>query len=50
LQRLLDAKRAGRLDGAYPMRGREQFERRAQAENLAALLDQIVAPAQRVAS
>lgn len=50
LQRLLAAKRAGRLDGAYPMRGREQFERRAQAENLAALLDQIVAPAQRVAS
>jgi glycosyltransferase involved in cell wall biosynthesis len=41
LQRLLGHKRAGRLDSAYPMRGRDQFERRAQAENLAALLQQI---------
>jgi glycosyltransferase involved in cell wall biosynthesis len=44
LGRLLAHKRAGRLSDVYPMRGREQFERRAQTENLAALLAQIAAP------
>jgi glycosyltransferase involved in cell wall biosynthesis len=44
LVRLLAHKRAGRLSTVYPMRGREQFERRAQTENLAALLAQIAPP------
>jgi glycosyltransferase involved in cell wall biosynthesis len=44
LERLLAHKRAGRLASIYPMRGREQFERRAQTENLAALLAQIAPP------
>jgi glycosyltransferase involved in cell wall biosynthesis len=46
LERLLQHKRAGTLAGAYPRRGREQFERRAQAETVAALLGQI-APVRR---
>jgi glycosyltransferase involved in cell wall biosynthesis len=41
LGRMLEHKRAGRLDRAYERRGREQFERRLQAQNLAALLEQI---------
>jgi len=43
LLRLLEHKRAGRLATAYPMRAREQFERRAQAAALAALLADITA-------
>jgi glycosyltransferase involved in cell wall biosynthesis len=45
LQRLLALKRQGRLQGAYPMRGRDQFERRRQAAALAALLDEVTASA-----
>ncbi len=44
LRRLLAAKRSGRLVESYAMRGREQFERRSQAESLAALLAVIAPP------
>lgn len=41
LLRLLEHKRSGRLRSAYPCRGRENFMRHTQAENIAALLEQI---------
>jgi glycosyltransferase involved in cell wall biosynthesis len=43
LLRLVQHHEAGRLPDAYARRGRERFERRTQAEDLAALLDQIAA-------
>jgi glycosyltransferase involved in cell wall biosynthesis len=41
LARLLAHKRAGRLQDAYPRRGRERFERRTQASEIAAILTAI---------
>lgn len=41
LVRFLEHKRAGTLRTAYPRRGRDGFMRRTQAENIAALLEQI---------
>jgi glycosyltransferase involved in cell wall biosynthesis len=41
LLRLLEHKRAGTLDAAYARRGREGFERPAQARSMAALLDAV---------
>jgi glycosyltransferase involved in cell wall biosynthesis len=43
LARMLEHKRAGRIETAYPRRGRERFERPEQARALAALLDDVVA-------
>lgn len=45
LARLHAHKRAGTLLTGYPRRGRERFERRSQAAQLAALLEQIAPPA-----
>jgi glycosyltransferase involved in cell wall biosynthesis len=42
LLRLVEHKRAGRLGRAYACRGRERFERPAQAAQIAGLLDSIV--------
>jgi hypothetical protein len=41
LVRFVEAKRAGRLSESYDFTARRTFERRDQAKNLAALLEQI---------